>query len=117
STAFARHEAHDLPGMFVLGASVPNHLAAKAISGAQDVIKSLTKTGPTAQEFERAREEMLAELSRQSSQEDLKEATADNWLSMEIYNLGTPAIQIRSLTVADIQSVASKLFKDAATEL
>jgi predicted Zn-dependent peptidase len=113
-TAFARHEAHDLPGMFVLGASVPNASAAKAISGARDVIRSLAKTGPTALEFEHAREELLAEISRQISQEDPAEATADNWLLMELYKLMPRADQIRSLTQADLQRVAGRLFKESA---
>jgi zinc protease len=114
AAAFARHEAHDLPGMFVLGASVPNGFAAKTLSNARDVIGSLAKTGPTALEFEHAREEMLAEISWQGSQEDLQEATADNWLLMELYKLPPPAVQIRSLTPADLQRVAGRLFKDAA---
>ncbi|HMG76723.1 MAG TPA: pitrilysin family protein [Pyrinomonadaceae bacterium] len=114
ATAFARHEAHDLPGMFVLGASVPSALASKALSDAQDVIRSMAKTGPTALEFERAREEMLAEISRQASREDLREATADNWLSMEIYQLMPPANQIRNLSLADVQNVTGRLFKDVA---
>lgn len=114
ATAFARHEAHDLPGMFVLGATVPGALAAKAVAAAQEVMRSLAKAGPTALEFERAREEMLAEISRQSSQEDLKEATADNWLRLEIYKLMPPATQIRSLTLEDMQRIAGRLFKDAA---
>jgi len=112
--AFARHEAHDLPGMFVLGASVPNASAAKAIASASDVIKFFAKTAPTAREFEHAREERLAEISRQTSQEDLPEVTADNWLLMELYKLTPPANQIRSLTEADLQRVAGKLFKETA---
>ena len=113
-TAFARHEAHDLPGMFVLGAAVPNAFAAKAIANARDVIKSFAKTAPTALEFEHAREEMLAEISRQNSQEDLREVTADNWLLMELYRLTPPANQIRTLTQADLQRVAERLFKEPA---
>jgi predicted Zn-dependent peptidase len=113
ATAFARHEAHDLPGMFVLGASVPNGSAAKTLSSARDVIQAMAKTGPSALEFEHAREEMLTEISRQSSQEDLQEATADNWLLMELYKLVSPTAQIRSLTLADLQRVAGRLFKDA----
>jgi predicted Zn-dependent peptidase len=112
--AFARHEAHDLPGMFVLGASVPNASAAKTISNAQDVIKSLANMGPTALEFDRARQERLAEISRQNSQEDLQEVTADNWLLMELYKLTPPEDQIRKLTQADLQHVAGKLFKEPA---
>ena len=114
ANVFARHEAHDLPGMFVLGASVPSALAAKALSGAQDVMISLAKTGPTALEFERARGEMLAEITRLGSQEDSREATADIWLLMELYRLMPAATQIRSLTLADAQRAATRLFKDAA---
>jgi zinc protease len=113
ATAFARHEAHDLPGMFVLGASAPTVSASKALAGAQDVLSSLAKTGPTATEFERARTELLAEISRQGSQ-DLREATAENWLSAEIYKLAPPANQTRNLTLTDIQRVTARLFKDAA---
>ncbi len=113
SGAFARHEAHDLPGMFVLGASVPNGLAAKSVSDARGVIISMAKTGPTALEFEHAREEMLGELSRQSSAENLAEKTADDWLTMELYKLPPPAAQVGSLTLGDLQRVAAKLFKDA----
>jgi zinc protease len=112
SGAFARHEAHDLPGMFVLGASVPNSLAAKAIADARGLITSMAKTGPTALEFEHAREELLAELSRQSSAENLAEKTADAWLTMELYKLAPPAAQVGGLTLGDLQRVAARLFKD-----
>ena len=71
----------------MLGAPVPAASAAKAISAAQEVIATLAKTGPTAAEFERARGEMLTELSRQGPQESLITATADNWLNSEIYKL------------------------------
>ena len=114
ATAFARHEAHDLPGVFVLGASVPSAMAAKAVSGAQDVLAALANTGPTALEFEHARAELLAEISRQSSQEDSREANADAWLAIEIYKLAPAATQIRDLSLADAQRVAARLFKDAA---
>jgi zinc protease len=111
--AFARHEAHDLPGMFVVGGMVPVASAAKAITAAQEVLAALAKTGPTAAEFEQARAEMLAELSRQGSPENLTGATADNWLDGEIYKLQPAADQIRSFTLADIQRVAGRLFKNA----
>ncbi len=114
ATAFARHESHDLPGMFVLGASVPNGFAAKTLSNARDVIGSMAKTGPTALELERARTEMLAEISGQESQEDMQEVTADNWLLIELYKLQPPTAQVRSLTLADLQRAAGRLFKEAA---
>src|SRR5882762_5657705 len=114
STAFARHEAHDLPGMFVVGASVPSGSASKTVSSAQEIMKSLARTGPTADEFERARAEMLSTLSRQSSQDSLIEANADNWLMMEIYKMQPAATQVRGLVLADMQRVAARLFKDTA---
>jgi zinc protease len=110
--AFARHEAHVLPGLFVLAAPVPTASAAKAISSAREVMASLVKTGPTAAEFERARAERLADLSRQESQENLVVATADNWLNNEIYKLPPVPTQIRSFTLADIQRVTERLFKN-----
>jgi len=114
STAFARHEAHDLPGMFVVGASVPSGSASKTVSSAKEIMKSLARTGPTADEFERARTEMLSTLSRQSSQDSLMEANADNWLTMEIYKMQPAATQLRGLVLADMQRVAARLFIDAA---
>lgn len=114
ATAFARHEAHDLPGMLVLGAAVSNDQIAKAVSTALDVMMSLAKTGPTAVEFERARAEMLAEMSRLNSPEDVRETTAEDWLRTEIYKLAPAATQIRALTLADMQRAAVRLFKDAA---
>jgi len=114
ATAFARHESHDLPGMFVLGASVPNGFAAKTLSNARDAIGSMAKTGPTALELERARTEMLAEIAGQESQEDMQEVTADNWLLIELYKLQPATAQIRSLTLADLQRAAGRLFKEAA---
>ncbi len=57
---------------------------------------------------------MLAEISRQNSQEELSEVTADDWLLMELYKLTPAANQIRSLTQADLQRVAGKLFKEPA---
>jgi zinc protease len=109
--AFARHEAHDLPGMFVLGASVPTVAAAKAFSTAREVITSLAKTGPNASEFERARTERLIELSRQGTPETFIEATAVSWLDGEIYKLAPAATQIRSLSLADMQRLSDRLFK------
>lgn len=109
--AFALHEAHDLPGMFVLGASVPTVAAAKAISVAREVIAALAKAGPNASEFERARTERLIELSRQGTTETFIDTTAVTWLDGEIYKLAPAATQIRSLALVDMQRVSEKLFK------
>ena len=114
STAFVRHDAHTLPGSFVLGASVPTESASKAISAAQQILQSLVQAGPTVVEFENARSQMLAEMSRRTSQ---SEFIADMWLDFDTFKLSPLNVQInslRGLTSMDIQRVAGRLFKDAA---
>jgi|GEM_PF-237855 len=114
STAFVRHDAHALPGSFVLGASVPTESAAKAISAAQQIIQSLMQAGPTVVELENARSQMLAEMTRRTSQSD---SIADMWLDSETFKLPPLNAQmnsLRSLTSLDLQRVAGRLFKDAA---
>jgi predicted Zn-dependent peptidase len=109
-----RGEAHVLPGIFVLSASAPTGNAAKATTAAQDIIKSLIQTGPTAQEFEGARNAVLNKLSTEFSQ---PETMSTHWLDMDTFKSTRPstaATLIRSLTPADIQRVTARLFKDAA---
>lgn len=110
--AFARHEAHDLPGMFVTGVSVPTAAAAKAISTINEVIGSLAKAGPNAAEFERARTERLIELSRQNMPDSFVETTANLWLNTEIYKLPPASTQISKLALGDMQRVAGRLFRN-----
>jgi zinc protease len=112
SAAFVRHDAHVLPGSFVLGASVPTASAAKAVSAAQQTIRSLAQNGPTVAELDRARGVMLADVSRQASQ---PESLAALWLDLDTFKLAPLDIQARSLqnlTVQDVQRVAARLFKD-----
>jgi zinc protease len=114
TAAFVRHDAHVLPGSFVLGASVPTASAAKAVSAAQQTLRSLVQNGPTAAELDRARSEMLADVSRQASQ---PESIAALWLDLDAFKLAPLNIQARSLqnlTVQDVQRVAARLFKDAS---
>jgi zinc protease len=114
SSTFTRHEAQALPGVFVLGASAPTASASKAITAAQQVLQALAQTGPTAVELDGARGEALADINRQASQ---PEPLAGIWLDVEGFKLAaanTQASSIGSLTVADIQRVAGRLFKDAS---
>jgi zinc protease len=114
SSTFVSHEAHTLPGSFVLGASVPNPSAAKALTAAQEILRALAQNGPTAAELESGRMVMLNEVNRRASR---PETTAETWLDMNTYKLGSADVQansISSLTVADLQRVAGRLFKDAA---
>ena len=109
-----RDEAHVLPGIFVLSASAPTTNAAKATTAAQDIIKSLIQTGPTAQEMEGARNAVLNKLSTEFSQPETMSA---HWLDMDTFKSTRPstaATLIRSLTPADIQRVTARLFKDVA---
>lgn len=114
SAAFVRHNAHVLPGSFVLGASVPTAAAATAVSAAQQTVKSLAQNGPTVAELDRARSFMLANMSSQASQ---PESIATLWLDLETFKLAPLNVQTRSiqnLTVQDVQRVAARLFKDDA---
>lgn len=114
SSAFVRHEAHALPGSFILGASAPTASAAKAIAAAQQVLRTLAQNGPTAAELDSARAAMITDLTRRASE---SESIADLWLDIEAFKLAAANAQassIGSLTVADIQRVAGRLFKDAS---
>ncbi|MDX6613249.1 MAG: zinc protease [Blastocatellia bacterium] len=109
---FVRHEAHTVPGMFVLGTSVKNPNAAKALAAAQSVIRSLTATPPTATELEKARSELSSELTRQLSE---PASLIELWLDAETFKLGSVnqlASGLRILTASDVQAVAGRLFKE-----
>ena len=62
---FVRHEEHQLPGMFVLGASVPISDAATTLAKAREVLSTLAKGGVSPEILERVRTEAVAELTRQ----------------------------------------------------
>jgi zinc protease len=113
SPFFVRHEAHLLPGAFMLGAAVNPSQAANALTAARNVLKSLAATAPAATELEKARNEALAVFSKQL---DDPSALANLWLDIETFKLPSIDEQLRSLnrlTPADIQRVAAKLFRDA----
>ncbi|HKO34838.1 MAG TPA: insulinase family protein [Pyrinomonadaceae bacterium] len=114
SQVSVRDEAHVLPGIFVLSASAPTGNAAKASTAAQDIIKSLIQTGPTAQELESARGVILNRLATEFSQ---PETMSTHWLDMDTFKSARPstvATLVRSLTPGDIQRVTARLFKDVA---
>jgi predicted Zn-dependent peptidase len=109
---FARHEAHMVPGLFVMGTSVHNADAAKAIAAARTVIKSLITTPPSAAEFERARNELAGDIGKRLSDPG---SLIDIWLDMDTFKLkpiADQAVATRNLTPANIQEVAIRLFKD-----
>lgn len=114
TNVFVRSEAHTLPGIFVLSASATAGTAAKATTSAQDVIKSLIQAGPTAQEVETAKSAVSNLLLADFAQPGMMAA---RWLDVDTFKAPRPSIvatQLRSLTPADVQRVAARLFKDVA---
>lgn len=114
SAFFVRQEAHALPGIFVMGASVHAHEAARALETARSVVRELSTVQPSADELAHARAEAIALLNKQIER---PESIADAWLDSETFKLGSLGDQARvygSLTPADLQRVASRLFRDAS---
>lgn len=114
TSAFARHEAHALPGIFIVGASAPTASASKAVTSARDVLRSLATAAATPAEIERARNAELSELSQRTIKPD---SIADRWLDIETFKLALAGDQmdvVRKLSAADLQRVAARLFKDAS---
>jgi zinc protease len=110
---FARHEAHALPGMFVLGASVPSASAKQTVIEAQQVLHSMSQNPPSPAELERARNEVLTNISQRTSE---MESLADLWLDIETFKFSSRSGQansLRNLSLPEVQRVASRLFKDA----
>ncbi|HYO91018.1 MAG TPA: insulinase family protein [Pyrinomonadaceae bacterium] len=110
---FVRHEAHVLPGAFILGAAVDTAQAAKALNAARNVLKTLATTAPAPAEFEQARNEALAVFNKQL---DDPATLANLWLDIETFKLVSIDDQLRALnrlTPADVQRVAARLFRDA----
>ncbi len=113
SAFFVRHEAHALPGIFVMGASVRAGDAARALETGRAVLKDLYTVTPTAAELAHARSEAVALLEKQNER---PETIADAWLDRDTFKTGSLADQTRaigSLTPADLQRVATRLFREA----
>jgi zinc protease len=114
SAFFVRHEAHTLPGLFVMGASVPAAEASNTLIGARKVLQSLSKDDATPALLERARNEAIAELNKQTER---PESLADLWLDADTFQLGSiedRLQQLRSITLEDVRRTASKLFNESS---
>jgi predicted Zn-dependent peptidase len=110
---FVRHEGHQLPGMFVMGASVPVTQAANTLTKARSVLNTLMKTGVPTDLLERIRSEAIAELTKQLER---PESLADLWLDAETFQLGSfddQLRQLKSVSGSDLVRTANRLFKDA----
>jgi predicted Zn-dependent peptidase len=107
---FARNDAFVLPGAFVIGAAVNEMTVADALANARKVIDSLMKAPPTAEELERAKTDVINELTPVITK---PEALADPWLDADTYRLSAAQDQIallRAVTAPEVQRVANRLF-------
>jgi zinc protease len=108
-STFARHEAYNLSGVVLLGASVPAGVAAQTLEAARTVAAGLAASPVSAAEFENARRVALAALGERRQRPD---ALADEWLDAATYNstLADDERALNALTSADVQRVAARLF-------
>jgi zinc protease len=111
---FVRNDAYVLPGAFVMGTAVNTQAAVDTLANARKVIDSLMNTPATPDELERAKTEVINEVTAVLSK---PESFPDPWLDMDTYHLSEAQDQIallRSVTASDIQRVANRLFKTAS---
>jgi hypothetical protein len=111
---FVRHEPRQLPGVFIMGATVNNNIAAKTLAAAKTVLRSLVTTPATAAELEQARGEAVVVATKALSQSD---GMATAWLDIDTYHLGSIEEQLktlRSVTPKDLQQTAISLFGKGA---
>ncbi|HEV8430548.1 MAG TPA: pitrilysin family protein [Pyrinomonadaceae bacterium] len=107
---FARNDAFVLPGAFVMGAAVNEMTVADSLAKARKVIDSLMSTSATPEELERAKNEVINELTPAITR---PEALADPWLDADTYRFSAPQDQIallRAVTATEVQRVANRLF-------
>ena len=110
--SFARSESHILPGMFVMGASIPSQTVADALASAKKTFEALAAAAVSPTEMDRARNEVLTELSSVLSKPD---SQSENWLDQDTYRISetqAPTVIINSLTPADVQRLAARLFNN-----
>jgi zinc protease len=109
---FVRSDAYVLPGALVMGAAVSTEKAADALANARKVIESLISTPATVAELDRAKAEVVNEIVTITSK---TEAVPDPWLDADTYRLTAVQDQtslLSAVTAADIQRVATRVFKD-----
>ncbi len=112
SPVYVRHEAFTLPGMFVMGASVDNLLAGKALATAKEAIRSFASSPVTTLEWGQAKNEAISQANSELAKPD---GIADAWLDGDTYGLPSIAERLRTLnalTPADLQRAANRLFND-----
>jgi len=111
---FVRHDAFTLPGMFVMGVTVDNVLAGKALVSAREVLQSLASAPVSSAELEQVKNEAITLASKEFASPD---GVATAWLDGDTYELPATAERTRALntiTATDIQRVAGRLVHDNA---
>lgn len=110
---FTRHDAFSLPGMFVMGTTVDHLLAAKTLAAAQNIARQLAGNPVSPAELDKAKADLLASLNKEANDPD---GQADSWLNMDTYGINSAdrIRQVGSVTIADLQRTAGRLFNDAA---
>ncbi len=114
SPVFVRHDTFALPGMFVMGSTVDNLLAGKALATAQQAIKSLASSPVTAAELEQSRSEVVTRLTRELGKPD---GLAAALVDIDTYGLPPVAEQMSALNTVspgDLQRAATRLFGEGA---
>jgi len=109
---FVRNDAHVLPGLLIMGASINSKSSAPVIAGAKKVIESLVREPATATEVEQARSEVIAELTNKLGKPD---TMLDVWLDSDTYRLPPISDQLnsmRTVSAGDVQRLALRLFQD-----
>lgn len=113
SPVFVRHEAHYLPGMFVMGASVDKSAARKALETARSVLKSLIDTPLSSEDLQQAKTEAIA-LSVEGLAKS--EGIAEAWLDIDTFGLppiNEQMLAVNSVTPADLQRVAARFLRES----
>lgn len=110
---FVRHDAHFLPGMFVIGSGAGRGSAAKAMMALRSIMDSLGAASFSLGELEQAKSKAVAANNIMISKPD---AMVDGWLDVDTYALAPTDEQMRAsdaVTLSDLQRVATRLFRDA----
>jgi len=111
---FARSESHFLAGMFMMGAAVDYLSLNDAINTTKKVIDSVTSGLVSQAEIDRARNEVILELTAMAAKPD---ALGDPLLDLDTYRLTSsedPVATLNNVTPVDIQRLAIRLFKGAS---
>ena len=109
---FVRHEAHVLPGMFVMGAGVDTLLVATALKQAREVMQSLMSVPVTDAELTQARNEINAQRAKEMAR---PEGITRVWLDADTFGLQSnppETVAIDAASSVELQRVATRLFKD-----